>query len=70
MRHLVAFAPAIQEVLAASHFKQTEVHVSSSQSMLTRYGDNKITQNVEQDKTSVSIRAVEGEKSGQFLEVT
>src|SRR5690348_14661527 len=46
-----------REVLAVSPFKDTEISVSAGKKMLTRYGDNKITQNVESHSTSVSIRA-------------
>ncbi len=49
---------AAQDILAASPFKETEISVTAAESALTRYGDSKITQNVNQEKTSVSLRGI------------
>lgn len=47
-----------QEILAASPFKETEVALTFSHAMLTRYGDNAVTQNVEQTGITLGLRAV------------
>ena len=49
---------AAQDILAASPFKETEISVTVGESALTRYGDNRITQNVNQEKTAVSLRGI------------
>ncbi|MBI3557799.1 MAG: TldD/PmbA family protein [Deltaproteobacteria bacterium] len=47
-----------QDILAASPFKETEISVQVGESALTRYGDNRISQNVSQENTSVSLRGI------------
>lgn len=47
-----------REILAASPFQETEIAVKTGQASLTRYGGNKITQNVDRSTNSVSLRAI------------
>lgn len=48
-----------RDILAASPFKETEVSVTSTHSMLSRYGDNVISQNVEQNSLGFGVRVIE-----------
>lgn len=50
---------AAQEILARSPFKETELSLTASHSMLTRYGNNVISQNVEQKSLSFGIRVID-----------
>ncbi len=52
------------DALAASRAPETEVIVSSSNSALTRFAGNTIHQNVAEEDTSVTIRAVDGRRVG------